>query len=192
MLQVRGKKATNIQSSLFFITMDAHEILNCVEQYLFIISEEGWIEIDNTEIFNKYPKLLTATMTSLRYEIIVGLAKLTDSALETICLEKLFNQCEQYKIIDFKSLISKYRNEITKYDYLLNDYIILMLQIMKTHQDLVHNERSPSELSTLHIADTDIYNMSQHQTILSTHYYQSILPGQCILTPWASYMLTFI
>ena len=66
--------------------MDAHEILNCVEQYLFIISEEGWIKIDNTEIFNKYPKLLTDMMTSLRYEIIVGLAKLNDSDLETICL----------------------------------------------------------------------------------------------------------
>ena len=157
MLQVRGKKATNIQSSLFFITMDAHEILNCVEQYLFIISEEGWIEIDNTEIFNKYPKLLTATMTSLRYEIIVGLAKLTDSALETICLEKLFNQCEQYKIIDFKSLISKYRNEITKYDYLLNDYIKTARDKIYAHTDYSFNANKIDKYSD-YLLDTSILN----------------------------------
>lgn len=34
MLEVRGRKVTNIQSSLFSIIMDAREILNCVEQYL--------------------------------------------------------------------------------------------------------------------------------------------------------------
>ena len=139
MLEVRGRKATNIQSSLFSILMDAREILNCVEQYLFIISEEGWSEIDNTEMFKKYPKLLIATITSLKYEIIIGVAKLTDTNLDTICLEKLFNQCEQCKMVNFKNLINKYRNEIKKYDYLLKKYIKTARDKIYAHIDYSFN-----------------------------------------------------
>ena len=106
---------------------------------IFIISEEGWSEIDNTEMFKKYPKLLIATITSLKYEIIIGLAKLTDTNLDTICLEKLFNQCEQCKMINFKNLINKYRNEIKKYDYLLKKYIKTARDKIYAHTDYSFN-----------------------------------------------------
>lgn len=139
MLEVSGKKADNIQSSLFFIFMEAKTLLNCVNYYSFINSNSGWNEIDNLEFFKKYPHFLPATIMSLRHLIIVDIAKFFDNDRKTINLEKLFNQCEQTKRGDLKELVYKYKKKFNIYRNELNDYIKTARDKIYAHIDYSFN-----------------------------------------------------
>ena len=139
MLEVSGKKADNIQSSLFFIFMEAKTLLNSVSYYSFIKSNSGWNEIDNLKFFKKYPHFLSATIMSLRHQIIVDIAKLFDNDHKTINLEKLFNQCEQTKRDDLKELLYKYKKTFNIYRNELNDYIKTARDNIYAHIDYSFN-----------------------------------------------------
>lgn len=77
--------------------MDTKDLLKCVKYYSFINSDDSWDEIDNLDFFIKYPDFFSATISSLRYQIIIDVAKLFDEDNSTVNLIKLFNQCEQSK-----------------------------------------------------------------------------------------------
>lgn len=148
MLTINGEDANVIQHSLFHIYYESKELLECVKQFKYILSEEGWKEIDESDIYLKNPKLLSSTIFSLKYAIIIGTSKLFDNDKKCITISKLLNQCEQMKIKEYNKYLNKIKTEFNTYDE-LKDYIGLCRDKMYAHTDKVFNQKNDKYEYTL-------------------------------------------
>lgn len=153
MIEIRGKKATNIQSTLFLIFMDTKELLKCVKYYSFINSDDGWDEIDNLDFFIKYPDFFSATISSLRHQIIIDVAKLFDDDNSTVNIIKLFNQCEQSKRIGLKQLVYKYKKDYVGYKDEISDFIKIARDKIYAHTDFSFNANKIDKYSEYMLED---------------------------------------
>lgn len=148
MLTINGEEANIIQHSLFHIYYESKELLECVKQFKYILSEKGWKEIDESDIYFKNPKLLSSTIFSLKYAIIIGTSKLFDNDKRCITISKLLNQCEQMKNKECNKYLNKIKTEFNTYDE-LKDYICLCRDKMYAHTDKIFNQKNDKYEYTL-------------------------------------------
>lgn len=119
MLEVNGIEADDIQYYIFHLFMDARELLNCVEQYIFLTKDENWNQVKKN--YENYNNLFSATISGIRYEIIVGISKLDDNNGKTISVRNFFKYCWMSDNDSFKVKIKEFKAELKKYHKLLTD-----------------------------------------------------------------------
>ena len=148
MLTINGEEANIIQHSLFHIYYESKELLECVKQFKYILSKKGCKEIDESDIYLKNPNLLSSTIFSLKYAIIIGTSKLFDNDKRCITISKLLNQCEQMKNKEYHKYLNKIKTEFNTYDE-LKDYIGLCRDKMYAHTDKISNQKNDKYEYTL-------------------------------------------
>lgn len=137
-MEIHGEPATTEEGNLVFIYYDLKDLLNSIKQYRFITDEKYCKEVDN--LYDGYDKLFVATITGIRFQIIVGVANIMDYDSKVACINKLSNQFEQTKNKEFKKSIEKYHLIEAKYSKLY-EYIKTARDKIYAHLDLKFNLR---------------------------------------------------
>lgn len=163
MLEVKGKEADEMQYYLFHIFMDCREILNCLRQYKFLISEENWKKID--KIYNGFDNLLIATLSSMHYEIVVGTTKLIDTNRNSISINKLFEYCWKLDDDTLKQIIKKYRKILRPYNKLLSNVREIRNKIY-AHNDFSFNSTKVDKFGDNLLKCTDLDELEKYLKIM--------------------------
>lgn len=163
MLEVYGKEADEMQYYLFHIFMDCREILNCIIQYRFLISEENWNKVD--KIYDGFDNLLVATLSSMHYEIVVGTIKLIDTNRNSISINKLFEYCWKLENEDLKQVIKKYRKLLKPYNKLLDNLQEIRNKIY-AHSDFSFNTTKVDKFGDNLLSFKDLEDLEMYLKII--------------------------
>ena len=104
MLYINGKKASRLQNILFTIYFESKNIRETIVQY------NKCCDIENEELFikfDKYPKLFSTILDSMRYRIVIGMGNLFDKDKKSASIKKLLNICENEGISDLNKVVKK-------------------------------------------------------------------------------------
>ena len=122
MLYINGKKASRLQNILFTIYFESKNIRETIIQY------NKCCDIENEELFikfDKYPKLFSTILDSMRYRIIIGMGNLFDKDKKSASIKKLLNICENEGISDLNKVVKKMKKELGQYAELEENIKIL-------------------------------------------------------------------
>ena len=159
MLEVNGIEADNIQYYIFHLFMDARELLNCVEQFIFLTKDENWNQVE--KIYENYNNLFNATISGIRYEIIVGTTKLSDTNGNAISVPNFFNYCWKLDNDNFKEKIREFKTELKEYNKLLKDIQTIRNKIY-AHTDFKFNTAEVDKFGECMLEQTQLEELKDY------------------------------
>ncbi len=163
MLEVNGIEADDIQYYIFHLFMDARELLNCVEQYIFITKDENCNEVE--KIYENYNNLFSATISGIRYEIIVGTMKLTDTNANAISVHSFFNYCWKSDNDNLKAKIKELKTELKKHNKLLADIETIRNKIY-AHTDFKFNTTEVDKFGECMLEQTQLEGLRDYLNLV--------------------------
>lgn len=118
MLYINEKKASRMQNVL-------HAIYNeCKIIKMTIIQYKKYTDLndkDSTYISNKYVKLFSVMLDSMRYRIIIGMGNLFDGNKKSLSIKKMLSISQQVGNNEINNIIKKIEQELTNYDSLFSN-----------------------------------------------------------------------
>lgn len=135
MLYINGKKANRLQNCMHTFYFECKKIKETIDQYEFLCnSSNEYLE----SIMDKYSKLFSVSIESMRYRIIIGLGNIVDNDKKSLTFNKIINIAEQEGIKKINSIIKKAKKEILYYDEFINN-IKLLRDKMYAHIDIIYS-----------------------------------------------------
>ena len=133
MLYINGKNANRLQNCLHAFYFECKSIYETIVQYKLIsINEDIYTIMDN------YPHLLSVSLESMRYRIIIGLANMVDNDKKSLSINKILNLAEQEGIKKVNLIIKNSRKGLSNYENLINN-IKLLRDRMYAHIDVEYS-----------------------------------------------------
>ena len=133
MLYINGKNANRLQNCLHAFYFECKSIYETIVQYeLISINEDIYTIMDN------YPHLLSVSLESMRYRIIIRLANMVDNDKKSLSINKILNLAEQEGIKKVNLIIKNSRKGLSNYENLINN-IKLLRDRMYAHIDVEYS-----------------------------------------------------
>lgn len=132
MLYTNGKKTNRLQNCLHAFYFECRNVRETINQYELLC---GQMNDDLEKVMDKYPKLFSCSIESMRYRIIIGLGNMTDTNNASLSINKILNLAEQEDIKQVNLIVKNGRNNLLKYKDLINN-INLLRDRMFAHIDI--------------------------------------------------------
>ena len=133
MLYTNGKKANRLQNCIHALYFECKRVYETIIQYELLSTDEELFKI-----IDKYPKLFSCSVESMRYRIIIGVANMVDNDRKSLSINKVINLAEQEGIEKVNMIIKKFRKELPNYDEVINN-IKLLRDRMYAHIDVEYS-----------------------------------------------------
>ena len=133
MLYTNGKKANRLQNCLHAFYFQCKRVKETIDQYEFLSTDE-----DLNKIMDKYPKLYSVSLESMRYRIVIGLGNMIDNDSKSLTINKIINLAEQEGNKKLNSIIKNVRESLLNYDELICN-IKLLRDKMYAHIDIKYS-----------------------------------------------------
>lgn len=118
MLYINGKKADRVQNVIHAIYHECRILRETILEY------NKCIDFNSNYLNNlidDYPELLSASLESMRYRIMIGMGVLFDENKKSLSINKMINLCEQVGKKELNKEVKNAKIELLKFNDLKNN-----------------------------------------------------------------------